>query len=105
MTSQWHTIETGGDTRSPLSVRVYKKETEDRTPPLVLYLRGGSFLEQGGACPELPVAQALADSGAVVIEADYSTTSCNEFPGVINSAFDALDCLSRNRKRYGGAKS
>jgi acetyl esterase len=105
MTSQWHTIECSGATRPPLSVRVYKKESEDRTPPLVLYLRGGSFLEQGGECPELPVAQALADSGAVVIEADYSTSSCNEFPAVIDCAFEALDCLSRSRKHYGGAKS
>ncbi len=105
MNTQWHTIESSGAAQPPLSVRVYKGAGENRTPPLVLYLRGGSFLEKGGQCPELPVARALADNGAVVIEADYSTTSCNEFPAVIDCAFDALDCLSNHRKQYGGAKS
>jgi acetyl esterase/lipase len=105
MNTQWHTIESSEKTQSRLSIRVYRGDGENRAPPLVLYLRGGSFLEAGGQCPELPVARALAESGAVVIEADYSTTSCNEFPAVIDCAFEALDCLSNNRKHYGSAKS
>ncbi len=105
MDTQWHEIETSGTTCTPLSVRVYSNEGKVRTPPLVLYLRGGSFLAEGAQCEELPVAKALAESGAVVIEADYSTGSCNEFPAVIDRAFDALDCLSNSRKQYGSAKS
>ncbi len=105
MDTRWHEIETSGTTCTPLSVRVYSNEGKVRTPPLVLYLRGGSFLAEGAQREELPVAKALAESGAVVIEADYSTGSCNEFPAVIDRAFDALDCLSNSRKQYGSAKS
>lgn len=105
MTAQWKNIEISGSAMPPLAVRLYESETASRTPPLVLYLRGGSFLEQNGRCKELPVARALADSGAVVVEADYSTSSHNEFPQVIDCAFEALICLSNHRKQYGGAKS
>lgn len=105
MNTQWHTMEGSGSKQPSLSVRIYRSESESRSPPLVLYLGGGSFQEQGCQRLELPVARALADQGAVVIEADYSTLSGNEFPAVIDCAFEALDCLSSARKQYGGAKS
>ncbi|WP_296081621.1 alpha/beta hydrolase [uncultured Agrobacterium sp.] len=105
MDSRWHTIEMSCTASPPVSVRVYSAEGKVRTPPLVLYLRGGSFLEDKAEPAELPVAKALASSGAVVIEADYSTGSSNEFPAVIDRAFVALDCLSNSRKQYGSAKS
>lgn len=105
MKTQWHTMEGSGSKQPPISVRIYKSESDNRSPPLVLYLGGGSFHEQDSQRPELPVARALADNGAVVIEADYSTLSGNEFPAVIDCAFEALDCLSSDRKQYGSAKS
>lgn len=105
MKTYWKNIEIGGADTPCLSVRLYQNETVSRTPPLILYLRGGSFQEQSGQCPELPVARALAETGAIVVEADYITPSNNEFPQAIDCAFEALNCLYNHRKQYGGAKS
>lgn len=109
MNAHWENIKSCGGFASQLSVRRYEGSSLCSQPPVVLYLRGGSFLEPGlepgGNCPELPVARALAESGAVVVEADYSRPSGNEFPMVIDCAYEALDRLSRDRKHYGGAKS
>ena len=109
MNAHWENIKSCGGLASQLSVRRYEGAKLCSQPPVVLYLRGGSFLqpglEPGGNCPELPVARALAESGAVVVEADYSKPSGNEFPMVIDCAYEALDHLSRDRKHYGGAKS
>ncbi|MDQ1183057.1 hypothetical protein QE408_000179 [Agrobacterium larrymoorei] len=47
MDTRWHQMETSGTACTSLSVRVYSNEGKVRTPPLVLYLRGGSFLAEG----------------------------------------------------------
>lgn len=105
MTARWEILGCGQAAREPLPARRYQSANLCRTPPVVLYLRGGSFLETDADRPELPVAKALAESGAVVVEADYSKPSGNEFPLVIDYAFEALDQVSRDLKHYGSAKS
>lgn len=105
MTTRWETLGCCQSAKPALPARLYESANLCRNPPVVLYLRGGSFLEAEAERPELPVARALAESGAVVVEADYSTPSGNEFPLVIDCAFEALDQVSRDRKHYGSAKS
>ncbi len=83
MNAHWENIKSCGGLASQLSVRRYEGANLCSQPPVVLYLRGGSFLQPGlepdGNCPELPVARALAESGAVVVEADYSKRPATSF--------------------------
>ncbi|NTJ43564.1 alpha/beta hydrolase [Agrobacterium larrymoorei] len=105
MQTQWQQIGSGTGPKPPLLVRRYEGAQTMRNPPVVLYLRGGSFLEERSEYPELPIARALADEGVVVVEANYSKASGNEFPMVIDFAYEALDHLDRERKTFGSAKS
>lgn len=105
MRTQWQQLGCGKAAKPPLLVRRYESVKTLRNPPVVLYLRGGSFLEEGSDRPELPVARALAENGVVVVEANYSEASGNEFPQVIDCAYEALDYLNNDRKSYGSAKS
>lgn len=105
MTAQWENIASNRPSASPLSVRVYQGADLPKAPPLVLYLRGGAFLDAAPEANERPVARALADTGAVVVEADYSSPSHNAFPEALELAFSALSCLNSRRKTYGSAKS
>jgi acetyl esterase/lipase len=104
MTAQWENI-SSSRLDKPLDVRVYEGPCRGKAPPLVLYLRGGAFLDTEREEQERPIARALAESGAVVLEADYSSQSQNAFPKVLECAFGALNCLSSRRKQLGGAKS
>lgn len=105
MSAQWENIALDRSSEPSLAIRHYEGATRGKTPPLVLYLRGGAFLETGRDPKERPVPRTLADCGAVVIEADYASPSSNAFPKVLEWAFLALSCLSRRRKQYGSARS
>lgn len=105
MQAQWQQFGKGQADQAPLLMRRYDGNTTLKNPPLVLYLRGGSFLEKGLDCPELPVARSMAQQGAVVMEVNYSAASGNEFPQVIDCAYQALDHLNDNRKCFGSARS
>ncbi|KKX31533.1 alpha/beta hydrolase [Rhizobium sp. LC145] len=105
MAAQWENISLDRSERPPLGVRLYEGPCRGKAPPLVLYLRGGSFLDVEREERERPIARALAEAGAVVLEADYSSQSQNAFPKVLDYAFGALNCLSSRRKQLGGAKS
>jgi acetyl esterase/lipase len=86
-------------------MRMYEGTKRSKVPALVLYLRGGAFQDEERLSGERSVAKALADTGAVVLEADYSSVSANIFPKAMECAFQALDCLSSRRKQFGSAKS
>lgn len=105
MKAQWENITLDRSLGSPLTVRVYQSACQAKTPPLVLYLRGGAFLDADREDDERPVARALAETGAVVLEVDYSSRSGNAFPQSLECAFNALACLSSRRKQFAGAKS
>ncbi len=62
-------------------------------------------LNEGREPVECPIGKALAETGAVVLEADYSAVSHNMFPKAMECAFAALNCLSSRRKQFGAAKS
>lgn len=80
MTAQWGNIPFDRSAKPPVPMRLYEGKGKCKTPPLVLYLRGGAFLADNREQDERPVARALADVGAVVLEADYSSVSKNLFP-------------------------
>ncbi len=105
MMAQWENIAFDKSARPAIPMRVYEGPARAKVPPLVLYLRGGAFLDERRDENERPVAKALAEAGAVVLEADYSSVSQNMFPQAMECAFSALQCLAGRRKQFGSAKS
>ena len=105
MTAHWENIELGQSAKPPVPMRLYEGTAKYKVPPLVLYLRGGAFLDQYRDPCERAVPKALADMGAVVLEADYSSVSLNVFPKAMETAFTALNCLSSRRRQFGSVKS
>jgi acetyl esterase len=113
MSAHWENIGFDGVAKPPVPMRLYDGTSGEhgqagrkgKAPPLVLYLRGGAFLNEGREPAECPVGKALAETGAVVLEADYSAVSHNMFPKAMECAFAALNCLSSKRKQFGAAKS
>lgn len=105
MATEWQDMELDGSAKSPVSVRVYKGTSRERTPPLVLYLGASAFQSSTRPDEERPVARALADDGAVVLEADYGGPSGNTFPQAMEFAFQVLAGLYAQRKHFAGARS
>jgi len=105
MSVQWENIAFDKAAKPPVPMRIYEGKAKTKAPPLVLYLRGGAFLDEGRSDNERPIGKALAETGAVVLEADYSSVSHNMFPKAMECAFMALNCLSSRRKQFGSAKS
>jgi acetyl esterase/lipase len=105
MSGQWENIAFDRAAKPPVPMRLYEGSATCKVPPLVLYLRGNAFLDQDHKPCERPVAKVLADAGAVVLEADYSSVSFNVFPKAMECAFLALNCLSSRRKQFGSVKS
>ncbi|TCM49735.1 acetyl esterase/lipase [Rhizobium sp. PP-F2F-G48] len=106
MTSAWQTIAISTDPGPGLSVRMYESEAPRKPRPLVLYLHGGAFLESDRPDRERTVARAIADTGAVVVEAAYGEMSDFCFPQVLDHACSALSYIDEHRKMLGGtAKS
>ena len=104
MSVQWENVELG-TAKPTVPMRVYQGVAKSKAPALVLYLRGGAFLSQDREEIERPIGRALAETGVVVLEADYSKASQNVFPQAMECAFRALQCLSARRGQFGSAKS
>ncbi|MBS9722121.1 alpha/beta hydrolase [Tianweitania sp. BSSL-BM11] len=88
---------------SPVPVRLYDGATSSKVPPVVLYLRGRAFLDRDRGEAERPIACAMAEMGAVVLEADYGTISHNVFPQAMECAFQALTDIAGRRKEFGAS--
>ncbi|KQV38364.1 MULTISPECIES: alpha/beta hydrolase [unclassified Rhizobium] len=97
MSSEWKEMEVDGATHRTMPIRIYDGSKEARKAPVVLYFGCGSFLDKSRD-EESPIARVFANSGAVVIEADYSQPSENVFPMALEFAFAALRCVSTKRK-------
>lgn len=104
MARQWQ-IPEDSERSFPLPFRVYEGKAEVRQQPLVLYLRGRAFLEEERAAQDSPAALALADAGALVVEADCGGPSGNVFPRTLECGFGALKYLVAKRKRFAAARS
>ena len=105
MTLQWQNIAFDRSATPPVPMRLYEGTKPGKVPPIVLYLRGRAFLDEDRGETERPIAKALAETGAIVLEADYAGVSSNTFPKAMEVAFEALTCLSTRRKQFGSAKS
>ncbi|WP_307235069.1 alpha/beta hydrolase fold domain-containing protein [Pararhizobium capsulatum] len=104
MGSEWKDMEVDGATKRSMPFRIYDGSMQGKKSPVVLYFGGGSFLDKDRN-EESPIARVFANSGALVIEADYAQPSENVFPKALEFAFAALRCLSSKRKQYGGRRS
>lgn len=104
MTQQWQSGEEG-ETRFPLPFRIYGGAGKVKSRPLVLYFSGHAF----GAAPprstDAPAALAMAEAGALVVEADCGGPSRNMFPGALEKAFEALMHLFAKRKCFANVRS
>lgn len=85
-------------------VRVYRGDSQAKTPPLVLHLHGGAFLGGSLESGEL-VATLLANAGAVVVAADYSHAAKQPFPAALQFTFGLLGCLCKGRANLASRKS
>jgi acetyl esterase/lipase len=92
-----------GVATGPVSTRVFCDAMDNKTAPIVLYLHGGAFLDTAVNVGR-PVAECLADTGAIVVDADCSGPSQNGFPKAIEYAYGVLEYLARKRE-LGGKKS
>jgi acetyl esterase/lipase len=101
----WGNIEDIAWAGLPIPIHRYEGSIVTKAPPIVLYLRGSAFQEEGRARKEQPIGQVLSEAGAVVVEADYSSASSNLFPQAMECAFMALKSLSGRRKQFGSARS
>lgn len=104
MVSEWRDMEVDGRAHRTMPIRLYDAPTRGKSPPLVLYFRGGAFLERDRN-GESPIAKCFAGAGAVVVEADYATPSDSAFPAALEYGFAALQCLSGKRKNFGSQRS
>ncbi|WFR97273.1 alpha/beta hydrolase fold domain-containing protein [Rhizobium tumorigenes] len=92
-----------GVATGPVSARVFCDSLDDKTAPVVLYLHGGAFLDKAVYVGR-PVAECLADAGAIVVDADCSGPTDNGFPKSLEYAYGVLEYLARKRE-LGGKKS
>ena len=105
MEMQWQKVELGLPGANTMPVRFYEPPVKEKAPPLVLYLRGGSFQQDRPAELETPIARRLSESGAVVVEADYGSISQNMFPGAVECGLAALRCMDKRRRQMGNRLS
>ncbi|CAD7051268.1 alpha/beta hydrolase [Pseudorhizobium halotolerans] len=105
MEMRWEQVELGLPVATTMPVRFYEPPVKEKAPPLVLYLRGGAFQQEGTAERDTPIARALANGGAIVVEADYGSISQNMFPGAVECGLAALRCLAARRRKLGSARS
>jgi acetyl esterase len=105
MAAHWQEFSNGRSAATPLSVRFYESENRLEAGPLVLYFGGGAFQQAPLPVAERPVARALAERGAMVVEADYAGALDNAFPEALEQAFAVLGCICTRRKQFGGGKS
>jgi acetyl esterase len=106
MTALWKDVVLEGVADGPVTVRVGHGDVDKKTAPLVLYMHGSSFLDaasegDGGR----PVAQCLADAGAIVVTTDCGVVAGSTFPKGLERGFAILDYLSRKRTLLGAKKS
>src|SRR5690349_21037291 len=104
MSAPWKDMMLDGVATGPVSARIYNGDGLCKSAPIVLYLHGGAFLDTEHAI-DRPVAVSLADAGAIVVAADYSSGNQNAFPQVLECAYGILAYLSGKRALVGAKKS
>jgi acetyl esterase/lipase len=88
----------------PMPVRLYRREPTLPGAPVVLHLHGGAFVA-GGLDNGRVVAELLAETGAVVVSADYPLAPGHPFPQALEATFDVLQWLQKTRAKLASRKS
>jgi acetyl esterase/lipase len=87
-----------------LPCRVYHGACNDRSLPLVLYLRGMGLCDRPRILAN-SVAATLVSAGAIVVEPDFGECEEVTFPQAFEQLFDLLSWLGSHRARIAGRKS
>jgi acetyl esterase len=104
MTRRWERTEEG-QLPIPLTYRVYEGLGKATARPLVLYLPGTAFGPRQDRESDAPAALAMAEAGALVVEADCGTPSGHSFPGSLEQGFEVLKYMFAKRRRYVTSRS
>lgn len=80
-------------------VRVYAAEPGASSRPIVIYLHGGMFA--GGVERAEPIAQALAEDGAVVVAVDYPQAPEHPFPAGLEATYGVLQWVVAQEDEWG----
>jgi acetyl esterase len=87
-----------------LAARIYRDVSAAGTAPLVLHMHAGAFVT-GSVETGRPIAQLLAEAGAVVVSAEYPLAPAHPFPKAVQSLFHVLTWLHANRPEGASKKS
>ncbi|MCL6707610.1 alpha/beta hydrolase [Pseudomonas sp. R2.Fl] len=87
----------------PVSARVYQGAEFGKGPPVLIYFHGGAFLETG--LRNSPVAESIAETGAIVVVPDYNTPLGGVFPKPLEVGFSIFCYLAKKRAGLGDRKS
>lgn len=104
METGWTEEMLDGGAAGPVPVRIYRSAAAAKSPPLVLHLPGGAFLN-GSPARGQTVAMLLAEAGAVVVSADYSSANKRPFPAALRLSYEVLGCLCKQRATLADRKS
>lgn len=105
MIRMWQTGE-DPEMRFPLPFRVYGGQGKStRRRPLVLYFAGNAFGRTARRETDAPAAVAMAQAGALVVEADCASASRFAFPETLERGYEALKHLFAKRKRFANLRS
>ena len=86
---------------APIGVHVFQGFTA-RPAPLVLHMPGGTFKDTPS---HRPVAELLAQAGAVVVSADYPAGRAHPFPEALDAMYALLSHLNDNRGYWAARRS
>ncbi|WP_244479451.1 MULTISPECIES: alpha/beta hydrolase fold domain-containing protein [unclassified Rhizobium] len=103
MKSASQRIEIQTDGGLDVGARIYRGSTSNKQQPLVLCLQGGAFLDTTCLEEERAIPRAIAESGAVVVDAEYGRASDFCFPEVLDHACSVLRYIDEHRRLLGGS--
>jgi acetyl esterase len=101
VTTRDETLILGAD---QLGIRVYAGRPVLLDTPLILHLHAGAFVH-GSLDTGRTVSTLLAESGAIVMSADYPLAPQSVFPQTLQMLFQALTLMWQKRGKWAGRKS
>ena len=79
----------------PISTRVYQGAEYGKGSPIVLYFHGGAF--QSSGILDNPVAESIANAGAIVVVADYNAPLGGVFPKPLEVGYSLFSYMANKR--------
>jgi acetyl esterase/lipase len=88
---------------APVPVRLYGVKRPGGGAALVVHFHGGAFVS-GGLDAGAPMAQLLAEAGALVVSVDYPLAPAHPFPQAVEAGYAVLQWVWKNRTKLAGAQ-